>query len=140
MSPGGVELVESGLVGFERPMCLGGWGKEPILTVFRSVFPAGKGPAEMSFAGKVGTDGEVTCLGLGLCVTTEVDTARFAAAGLGRRLPREAGPILELRDLGTGREGRGPVGGAIEGRDGRGSELVDMVDELVRCVSTSARF
>lgn len=34
---------------------------------------------------------------------------------------REAGPTFETRDFATGSEGSGPVGGAIDGRDGRGS-------------------
>jgi hypothetical protein len=41
---------------------------------------------------------------------------------------RVDGPTLELRDLGTGNEGKGPVGGAIEGRAGRGSELAVMLE------------
>jgi hypothetical protein len=36
--------------------------------------------------------------------------------------------MLEWRVFATGNEGRGPVGGAIEGREGRGSELADMID------------
>lgn len=39
---------------------------------------------------------------------------------------------MELLDFGTGSEGKGPVGGAIEGRDGRGSELADMVNGVAR--------
>lgn len=35
--------------------------------------------------------------------------------------------MLELRDLATGSDGKGPVGGAIEGLEGRGSELPDML-------------
>jgi hypothetical protein len=38
-SPPGVELVASGLFGADLPMCLGGCGNAPMLTVFRSVFP-----------------------------------------------------------------------------------------------------
>lgn len=34
---------------------------------------------------------------------------------------------MDVRDLATGNEGNGPVGGAIEGREGRGSVLPDMV-------------
>lgn len=41
-----------------------------------------------------------------------------------------AGPALELRDFATGSDGKGPVGGAIEGRDGRGSEFADMLMAL----------
>jgi NADH:ubiquinone oxidoreductase subunit E len=39
MSPPGVELADSGLLGFDLPVCLGGCGNAPMLTVFRSVFP-----------------------------------------------------------------------------------------------------
>jgi hypothetical protein len=60
-SPSGVELVESGLVGFDLPMCLGGCGNAPMLTVFRSVFPGGSGPAGPLLAGRVGTEGDVVC-------------------------------------------------------------------------------
>lgn len=121
-----VELADSGLVGLERPICLGGWGKEPILTVFRSDFPGGSEPAALTSAEKVGTEGEVTCFGPGLCVITEVDTARLADAGLGSREPREPAPKLGLRVFATGRDGSGPVGGAMEGLAGRGRELVDI--------------
>ena len=51
---------------------------------------------------------------------------------------RVVGPTWELRDLGTGSEGKGPVGGAIEGRDGRGSELADMVMGWRVCTSATA--
>jgi hypothetical protein len=37
-------------------------------------------------------------------------------------------PMLEWRVFATGNEGSGPVGGAIEGREGRGRELPDMMD------------
>jgi hypothetical protein len=50
MSPPGVTLADSGLVGFDRPTCLGGCGKEPMLTVFRSDLPTGMPPAEASSA------------------------------------------------------------------------------------------
>jgi hypothetical protein len=40
---------------------------------------------------------------------------------------------LELLDFATGSEGKGPVGGAIEGREGRGSELPDMMMERAAC-------
>ena len=98
-----------------------------MLTVLRNDFPAGSGPAVTSFAEKVGTEGEVTCLGPGLCVTPDVDTARFAEAGLGSMEPRVEGPTLELLDFATGSEGSGPVGGAIDGLDGRGSDMPDIV-------------
>jgi hypothetical protein len=38
-SPPGMELVDKGLFGADLPVCLGGWGNAPMLTVFRSVFP-----------------------------------------------------------------------------------------------------
>lgn len=38
-SAAGVELVASGLPGVERPPCLGGCGKEPMLTVLRRALP-----------------------------------------------------------------------------------------------------
>lgn len=65
VSPPGVKLADSGLVGFDLPMCLGGWGNAPILTVFRSDFPAGSGPAGPSSDGSAGTEGEFECLGPG---------------------------------------------------------------------------
>ena len=34
---------------------------------------------------------------------------------------------MEGRDLATGIEGSGPVGGAMDGRDGRGRVVVDMM-------------
>lgn len=58
-------------------------------------------------------------------------------AGLGSSELRVVGPTFELRDLGTGSEGSGPVGGAIEGREGRGSELADMLG-LARSESLSS--
>lgn len=117
ISPLGVELADSGLLGFDLPMCLGGCGNEPILTVFRSVLPPDNAPAELSVAGKEGTEGEVMCFAPARGRADE-DTARFAVEGLGRS---------EVRVLGTGNEGKGPVGGAIDGLDGRGSELTDML-------------
>lgn len=64
MSPPGVELVDSGLVGFDRPICFGGWGNAPMLTVLRRDRPAGSGPARPLSAGSSGTEGEVVCFGL----------------------------------------------------------------------------
>ncbi len=121
ISPLGVELADSGLLGFDLPMCLGGCGNEPMLTVFRSVLPA-----ELSVAGKEGTEGEVMCFAPARGRADE-DTARFAVEGLGRSEPRPVVPTFEVRVLGTGNEGKGPVGGAIDGLDGRGSELTDMM-------------
>jgi hypothetical protein len=64
-SPPGIELVESGLCGADLPICLGGWGKAPMLTVFRSVLPGGNGPAGALSVVNVGTGGELACLELG---------------------------------------------------------------------------
>jgi hypothetical protein len=50
----------------------------------------------------------------------------------GSNEPRGDAPMFELLDFATGNEGRGPVGGAIDGRAGRGSELPDMLTALVR--------
>jgi hypothetical protein len=66
MSPPGVELVESGLVGLDLPPCRGGCGKEPMLTVLRSDLPTGSDPAEAASGGNEGTEGDVRCLELGL--------------------------------------------------------------------------
>ncbi len=126
ISPLGVELADSGLLGFDLPMCLGGCGNEPMLTVFRSVLPPDNAPAELSVAGKEGTEGEVMCFAPARGRADE-DTARFAVEGLGRSEPRPVVPTFEVRVLGTGNEGKGPVGGAIDGLDGRGSELTDMM-------------
>lgn len=52
-------------------------------------------------------------------------------ANAGRSEPgeeREAGLTLEARDFATGNEGSGPVGGAIEGREGRGSVWLVMLE------------
>jgi hypothetical protein len=58
------------------------------------------------------------------------DRARFVLEAPGSNEDRVVGPTLELLDLGTGNEGKGPVGGAIEDRAGRGSELLDMLERL----------
>jgi hypothetical protein len=63
MSVPGVELADSGLPGFDLPMCLGGCGNAPMLTVFRSVFPGGSKPAGGPSAGSMGTEGELPCRG-----------------------------------------------------------------------------
>jgi hypothetical protein len=65
MSPPGVELVESGLLGLDLPVCLGGCGNAPMLTVLRSVFPWGIAPTGVPSAVSVGTEGEFPCLGPG---------------------------------------------------------------------------
>jgi len=43
----------------------------------------------------------------------------------------EVEPTEFLRDLGIGREGKGPVGGLSEGRDGRGRVVVAMITSVV---------
>lgn len=133
VSPNGVELADSGLGGWLPVLaaCLGGCGKAPMLTVFRSDFPGGSGPAGELSEVRVGTlEVELVCPRAGRCGNTEDDTARLPVAGEGSSDAdevRDAGLTLETRDLATGSEGRGPVGGAIEGRDGRGSVVVAMV-------------
>jgi hypothetical protein len=64
-SPPGVELVDSGLVGTDRPTCRGGCGNEPMLTVLRSDLPTGRRPGGPSSPGNEGTEGEVMCLVFG---------------------------------------------------------------------------
>lgn len=63
----------------------------------------------------------------------EDETARLAAAAdAGSSEPwvaRDGAPTLEDRDFATGSEGSGPVGGATEGREGRGREWFFMVGE-----------
>lgn len=133
----GVELADNGLGGWLtcRCPCFGGCGKAPMLTVLRSDFPGGRGPTDggsaLGSTGKV-DDEFVFPLGDGRWGNAEEEeTARipegdesieFETAGGGR-----AGDVALLwpfgatRVLGTGSDGRGPVGGAIEGLDGRGS-------------------
>jgi hypothetical protein len=59
VSPLGVELADRGLGGWLPSLlaCLGGWGNAPMLTVLRSDFPGGSGPAGDSVAVSVGTVG-----------------------------------------------------------------------------------
>jgi hypothetical protein len=64
-SPPGVELAESGLLGADLPVCLGGCGNAPMLTVFRSDFPGGNAPTGVPSAVNVGTDGELPCFAPG---------------------------------------------------------------------------
>lgn len=114
------------------PTCFGGCGKAPILTVLRSVRPGGSGPAGESIAGMFDVE-LLWPLIDGRCGNAEDETARLP--DVGEDIPeggegREAGVMLEtleMRDLATGSDGRGPVGGAIEGREGRGSVVVVMV-------------
>jgi hypothetical protein len=59
---------------------------------------------------------------------------------LGSNEPRGAAPMLELLDFATGNEGKGPVGGAIDGRAGRGSELPDILTALTRVCDSYCSF
>lgn len=105
-----------------------------MLTVLRSVLPAGKAPAGES--GRVEMDaceeGGGFPLEDGRIGRADEETARLAAAGAGSREPEvardaDAVPTLETRDFATGNEGSGPVGGATEGREGRGREWFFML-------------
>lgn len=130
-SPFGVELADSGLGGWLPSLlaCFGGWGKAPMLTVLRRDLPGGSGPAGESVVVRVGTlEAEfVWVFCMGRCGRADDETALLAAVVLlgraGSSEPgdeRAAGVIFETRDFATGSEGSGPVGGAMEGRDGRG--------------------
>lgn len=124
----GVELVDKGLPGFDRPVPLGGCGKAPMLTVLRSDLPGGRDPTGMPSAVRVGTEGELPCRGPGRWGSADDETARFARDGkFELEEDRVATPIFECRVFATGSEGRGPVGGAMEGREGRGRLLLDML-------------
>jgi len=132
-SPLGVELADSGLGGWPPSLltCFGGCGKEPMLTVLRRDLPGGSGPARESDVLRVGrVEVELVWpLGVGRMGRAEEDTALLLARA-GSSEPgeeREAGLMFEMRDFATGSEGSGPVGGAIEGRDGRGSEWFAMM-------------
>jgi hypothetical protein len=62
--------------------------------------------------------------------SAEDDTARAAGGRLGSSEAeglRWAMPTLEWRVFATGSDGNGPVGGASEGREGRGSVVLAMV-------------
>lgn len=142
----GVELADSGLGGWLPflPTYLGGCGKAPILTVFRRVLPGGNGPAGESFVASVGTlEAEfVWPLGIGRRGNDEDDTARVATAGDGSSEDegaRSVGPTFDARDFATGNDGRGPVGGAIEGRDGRGSVLAMVLSSQTKSLCCSSR-
>lgn len=99
-----------------------------MLTVFRSDFPGGRGPAADSVAVRVGMVGtleaEFVWPLVGRC-GEETALLLLLLARAGSSEPdgcRRAGaPPFETRDFATGSEGSGPVGGAIDGRDGRGS-------------------
>lgn len=114
-----------------------------MLTVFRSVRPGGKGPAGLSAPASVGmVVVEFVCpLGVGRWGNAEEETARLVEEGDGSNEEgdrgeevteaKEATEATEVRDLGTGSDGRGPVGGATEGREGRGRVVVVMVEVVV---------
>lgn len=108
-----------------------------MLTVFRSDFPGGSGPAGDSVVVRVGKlEAELVWpLGSpGRCGSAEEETALLAAAVLllllllaaraGSSEPgeerAEVGAVFETRVFATGSEGSGPVGGAMDGREGRG--------------------
>jgi hypothetical protein len=133
-SPPGVELVDSGLVGTDLPTCRGGCGNAPMLTVLRSDLPTGRAPGRPSSPGNEGTEGEraLLCFELGRYDSADEERARLVLVAEGSNEPRGAAPMLEPLDFATGNEGRGPVGGAIEGRAGRGSELPDISTALAR--------
>lgn len=104
-----------------------------MLTVFRSDFPGGSGPAGDSVVVRVGKlEAELVWpLGSpGRCGSAEEETALLAAvllllaARAGSSEPgeerAEVGAVFETRVFATGSEGSGPVGGAMDGREGRG--------------------
>jgi hypothetical protein len=64
-SPPGVELVDSGLVGTDRPTWRGGCGNEPMLTVLRSDLPTARPPGGTLSPGNEGTEGDVMCFAFG---------------------------------------------------------------------------
>lgn len=126
-SPPGVLLVESGLEGFDLPLCLGGCGKEPMLTVLRSDLPAGSdvaGPPSSLVKPLAAWSFEFD---KDRCGNADDETVRLFVAPGSSEDRAVVGPTFEFLDFATGSEGKGPVGGAIEGREGRGSELPDMV-------------
>lgn len=134
VSPLGVELADRGLGGWlpSRLACFGGWGKAPMLTVLRSTFPGGRGPAGDSVGVSVGMVGtlEVELVWPLVAGRWGEETALLLLARAGSSEPsdgREADPTFETRDFATGSEGSGPVGGAMDGRDGRGSAWLVMV-------------
>lgn len=97
-----------------------------MLTVLRSTLPGGKGPTGDSAREEVELcDEEGFLFAIGRVGRADEDTARLALAVAGSSelwVVRDAVPTLETRDFATGNEGSGPVGGATEGRDGRGRE------------------
>ena len=71
----------------------------------------------------VGLEGVLIC---GRDSIAAEETARYEV-GEGREDAVEVradGVLIELRDFGIGRDGRGPVGGFAAGREGRGSVVV----------------
>lgn len=102
-----------------------------MLTVLRNDLPGGSGPAGESSAVRVGRlEAEFVWPFPDRWGRADEETALLATAGLGSSEPgeaRDAGLTLETRDFAMGSEGSGPVGGAMEGREGRGSEWLVMV-------------
>jgi hypothetical protein len=130
-------LVETGEASLDEGLDDGGWGKAPMLMVFRS-FLAGASVA-MLLVGRL--DAETCCFfefgtGAGERVGNAEEVLREAAGNTGRReapdplrdIEGVAGEELlgEDRALGTGSDGRGVVGGPKDGRDGRGSVVAMM--------------
>jgi hypothetical protein len=130
----GEAVVEEGLV-FLLPFgaFLGGWGKEPILMVLRSVL-AGLAAGDMPFAAALGPgklEAEPFCAfacAAGDRVGSAEEADRCWVSGAGSSEAPE--PLLDtgvvgvpnsdFRVFGTGSEGRGVFGGPSEGREGRG--------------------
>ena len=126
----GVALIDRGLVECAevRPMPLGGWGKDPMLIVFRRVLPGGSAAGAWLSVEIVGTAGVELegILGFGRAGKADEETARPGVAD-GRKEPPESrfdSELIELtesfRVFAIGREGRGVFGGPREGREGLG--------------------
>ena len=140
---GDVELMASGLVGRDdkRATPRGGCGKEPILMVLRTVFPAtvvgaaaGIGCSFLLLPSVGMLDVECACVvGFGTepGVGIPLDSAVILLVGIpdcgeadgSRFVSGVVAEVIELLDpfrvFGTGRDGRGPLGGLGEGREGR---------------------
>jgi hypothetical protein len=129
-----VGVIDTGEASLDDGLDDGGCGKAPMLIVFRSFF-AGVAVG-IWLVGRL--DVETCCFFAarpGDRVGSAEETLREAVNGAGWRetpeLLREsegvAGELVDdIRVLGTGRDGRGVVGGPNEGREGRGSVVVMM--------------
>jgi hypothetical protein len=127
-------VVDTGDASLDDGLDDGGCGKAPMLIVFRSFLP-GMG---MLLVGRLDVD---TCCffedptGPGDRVGSAEETLRAVANGAGWREALDPRPEVEgvagelvdvCRDLGTGSDGRGDVGGPKDGREGRGSVVAMM--------------